>query len=158
MNIRGMVPLENQVAKYIRDTGNHVLYRVTPIFEGDDLLAAGVLMEALSVEDDGQGVQFCVFAYNAQPYIDIDYATGDSARAETAPEATAEPSPAPEPSDTPSADAPTADYIVNTKSGRFHLPNCSGVRTMAEGNKLYYTGSRDDLIAQNYTPCGQCKP
>ena len=73
-----MLPFENQVADYIKDTGNHVLYRVTPIFEGNNLVASGVLMEAYSVEDAGAGITFCVYVYNVQPGIFIHYLTGDS--------------------------------------------------------------------------------
>ncbi len=82
MNIQGMLDLENMVADYVDETGNHVLYRVTPWFEGSELVARGVLMEGYSVEDLGEGVCFCVFAYNVQPFIEIDYATGDSWAAE----------------------------------------------------------------------------
>ena len=82
LNIEGMLPFENLVADYVKETENHVLYRVTPIFEGDNLVASGVVMEGWSVEDEGDGVCFCVFAYNAQPGITIDYATGDSALSE----------------------------------------------------------------------------
>ena len=78
LNIEGMLPFENLVADYVQETKNHVLYRVTPIFDGDNLVAHGVLMEGYSVEDEGEGVCFCVFAYNAQPGIIIDYQTGDS--------------------------------------------------------------------------------
>lgn len=78
MNTEGMLPYENQVADYVRKTQNHVLYRVTPVFEGDELVARGVQMEAWSVEDSGRGVSFNVFCFNVQPGIDIDYATGDS--------------------------------------------------------------------------------
>ena len=78
LNIEGMLPFENLVADYVKETENHVLYRVTPIFEGDNLLAHGVLMEGWSVEDQGEGICFCVYAYNAQPGIVIDYETGDS--------------------------------------------------------------------------------
>lgn len=78
LNVTGMLPFENQVADYIKETGNHVLYRVTPIFEGDNLVASGVLMEAESVEDKGEEISFCVYVYNVQPGIEIDYATGNS--------------------------------------------------------------------------------
>ncbi len=78
MNVEGMLPFENWVAEYVRETNNHVLYRVTPIFEGDNLVVNGVLMEAYSVEDNGSGVEFCVFVYNVQPGIEIDYRTGES--------------------------------------------------------------------------------
>ena len=78
LNIEGMLPFEDMVADYVKETKNHVLFRVTPIFNGDDLVAEGVLMEGWSVEDSGEGVCFCVYAYNAQPGIVIDYATGES--------------------------------------------------------------------------------
>ena len=78
LNVEGMLPFENEVAEYVRETKNHVLYRVTPIFEEDNLLASGVQMEAESVEDKGEGVEFNVYVYNNQPGIDIDYKTGDS--------------------------------------------------------------------------------
>ena len=76
MNTEGMLPFENMVADYIKETGNHVLYRVTPIFQGDELVARGVQMEAFSVEDSGDGICFCVYIYNNQPGVTIDYATG----------------------------------------------------------------------------------
>ena len=78
LNIEGMLPFEDMVTDYVKETENHVLYRVTPIFDGDNLVAHGVLMEGYSVEDEGEGICFCVFAYNAQPGIIIDYQTGDS--------------------------------------------------------------------------------
>lgn len=78
LNMDGMLPFENMVADYVRETGNHVLYRVTPVFDGNDLLAKGVQMEAYSVEDEGNALCFNVFVYNVQPGIHIDYATGDS--------------------------------------------------------------------------------
>ena len=78
LNIEGMLPFENLVADYVKETENHVMYRVTPIFEGDDLVAQGVVMEGWSVEDEGEGGCFCGYAYNAQPGITIDYATGES--------------------------------------------------------------------------------
>lgn len=78
MNTEGMLPFENQVADYVQETGNHVLYRVTPVFEGNHLVADGVLMEAMSVEDRGLDIEFNVFVYNVQPGVKIDYATGNS--------------------------------------------------------------------------------
>jgi DNA-entry nuclease len=80
MNVQGMLPFENEVAAYVKKTKNHVMYRVTPVFEGDDLVASGVTMEAYSVEDSGSGVSFYVYVYNVQPGIEIDYATGKSSR------------------------------------------------------------------------------
>lgn len=90
LNIEGMLPFENMVADYVKETKNHVLYRVTPVFDGDNLLANGVLMEGRSMEDGGAGISFCVFAYNVQPSISINYANGESAYIEP------EPSPEPE--------------------------------------------------------------
>lgn len=78
MNVDGMLPFENMIADYVKETGNHVLYRVTPVFQGTELVARGVQMEAMSVEDSGEGVYFNVYAYNVQPGIGIDYATGDN--------------------------------------------------------------------------------
>lgn len=78
MNVEGMLPFENKVADYVRKTNNHVLYRATPVFSGDNLVADGVLMEAYSIEDSGKGIKFCVFVYNVQPGIEIDYLTGES--------------------------------------------------------------------------------
>lgn len=79
-NTQAMEPYENKTASFVRRTGKHVFYRVSPVFGDDDLVAAGVLMEACSVEDGGAGLQFCVFCYNVQPGIEIDYATGNSRR------------------------------------------------------------------------------
>jgi len=78
LNIEGMLGFEDEVAEYVKATDNHVMYRVTPIFEGDNLVASGVLMEGYSVEDKGTGVCFNVYAYNVQPGVEIDYATGIS--------------------------------------------------------------------------------
>ena len=78
MNTEGMLPFENMVADYVKETGNHVLYRVTPIYDGDDLVASGVQLEAWSVEDDGEGIGFHVYVYNNQPGVIIDYATGEN--------------------------------------------------------------------------------
>ena len=82
LNVDGMLPFENMVADYVKETENHVLYRVTPIFDGNDLVALGVLMEGYSIEDGGDGILFCVFCYNVQPGIVIDYANGNSRLAE----------------------------------------------------------------------------
>ncbi len=82
LNVQGMLPFEDMVAEYIKYTGRHVLYRVTPIYEGENLLASGVQMEAMSVEDNGQGICFHVYVCNAQPGVIINYANGDSWLAE----------------------------------------------------------------------------
>lgn len=144
MNVDGMLPFENLVADYVKETENHVLYRVTPIFEGDNLVASGVQMEAQSLEDEGEGVCFNVYVYNNQPGVTIDYATGDSWVSDEAPSDTSKES----------------TYILNTSSSskRFHNPDCSSVDSISPSNKKTYTGSRQELINQGYTPCGRCKP
>lgn len=149
LNVQGMLPYENEVADYIKETGNHVLYRVTPLYGDGDLVAHGVEMEALSVEDGGKGVCFHVYAYNVQPGVIIDYATGES-RAEGASAPTQE-SAAP----TPEAEN---SYVLNTSSKKFHLPTCSGAESIKKENRQDYTGSRSSLIEQGYEPCGACKP
>ena len=166
LNIEGMLPFENMVADYIQETNNHVLYRVTPIFEGNNLLANGVLMEGYSVEDKGAGVSYCVFAYNVQPGIEIDYATGESKLADGAQHeeqktATATPTPSPEPEKQESvtgSKASQADYILNTNTKKFHYPTCSSVNDMKEKNKQEFFGTRDEAISNGYSPCGRCKP
>lgn len=136
MNVEGMLPFENQVADYVEETENHVLYRVTPIFYGDNLVASGVQMEAWSVEDQGEGVCFNVYVYNVQPGITIDYATGESWTSEVT----------------------ATHYVLNTSSKKFHLPECSGVRDMNGSNRQDYQGSRAALVEQGYSPCGLCHP
>ena len=166
LNIEGMLPFENMVADYIQETNNHVLYRVTPIFEGDNLVADGVLMEGYSVEDKGSGISYCVFAYNVQPGIEIDYATGESKLADGVKQeeqkpATVSPAPSPEPEKQEPAtgsEASQADYILNTNTKKFHYPTCSSVNDMKEKNKQEFFGTRDEAIAQGYSPCGRCKP
>ena len=166
LNIEGMLPFENMIADYVKETGNHVLYRVTPVFEGDNLLASGVLMEGYSIEDEGEGINFCVYCYNVQPGIVIDYATGES-YAESSDELldTAQThQPTPEPAlptsaVTPTAQQPqTADYILNTNTHKFHYPDCSSVKSMKESNKEYFSGSRDEIIARGYESCKRCTP
>ena len=166
LNIEGMLPFENMVADYIQETNNHVLYRVTPIFEGDNLVADGVLMEGYSVEDKGSGISYCVFAYNVQPGIEIDYATGESKLADGVKQeeqkpATVSPAPSPEPEKQEPAtgsEASQADYILNTNTKKFHYPTCSSVNDMKEKNKQEFFGTRDEAISNGYSPCGRCKP
>lgn len=166
LNIEGMLPFENMVADYIQETNNHVLYRVIPIFEGNNLLANGVLMEGYSVEDKGAGVSYCVFAYNVQPGIEIDYATGESKLADGAQQeeqktATVTPTPSPEPEKqepVTGSEASQADYILNTNTKKFHYPTCSSVNDMKEKNKQEFFGTRDEAISNGYSPCGRCKP
>ena len=143
MNVDGMLPFENMVADYVKETENHVLYRVTPIFVEEEMVARGVLMEAVSVEDKGEGVEFCVYVYNNQPGILIDYATGESTLA-------------PEEEETQNGEELT--YILNTSSQKFHFADCGGVDTIKEENRSVFTGSRADVVAAGYEPCGRCKP
>lgn len=170
LNIDGMLPFENMTADYIKETGNHVLYRVTPMFDGNDLVAKGVLIEAKSVEDNGDGILFCVFAYNVQPGVTIDYATGDNeadgtqggqssttiAAAATPTESAVAATPTPEPVVEQVPQGTT--YILNTNTKKFHYPSCGSVKQMKESNKQSYTGSRDDVIAMGYVPCKKCNP
>jgi len=146
MNVEGMLPFENMVADYIDETSNHALYRVTPVFEDENLDATGVLMEGYSVEDDGDGICFNVFCYNVQPGIEIDYETGGSWKTGTAEQPAAEES------------GEEVEYILNTRSRKFHLPECSGAASMSESNKEYFHGTREEVLAEGYDPCGICNP
>ena len=148
MNVQGMLPFENMVADYIKETGNHVLYRVTPIFKGDELVARGVQMEALSVEDEGDGICFNVYCYNNQPGVKLDYATGDSVAFD----------------DDPALDYgkdttdEKCDYVLNTNSKKIHLPDCSSAKSMSDKNREEYFGTKEALLERGYTECGQCNP
>ena len=144
LNTEGMLPFENMVADYIKETGNHVLYRVTPMFDGNNLVATGVQMEAESVEDKGDGILYNVFCYNVQPGITIDYKTGDSSESGDMPVQTKA--------------ASVSEFVLNTNSKKFHKPSCSSISQIKEGNKEVYKGSRDDLISQGYDPCKKCNP
>ncbi len=143
LNVTGMLKFEDQVADYVKATDHHVLYRVTPVFEEDNLVATGVEMEAYSVEDCGKGVSFHVFVYNIQPGITIDYATGESWTDDSKTE-----------ENTEAEDG----YVLNTNTHKFHKENCESVRDIAGSNKEVYTGNREDLINMGYEPCKRCKP
>lgn len=145
MNVEGMLPFENMVADYIKETDGHVLYRVTPIYEGDNLVASGVQMEAESVEDDGESISFNVYVYNVQPGIEIDYATGENWEASDTSEGA-------------SKDAGKQTYILNENTRKFHKPDCSSVTDAKKENKKSFTGSRNELLKQGYEACGRCKP
>ena len=141
MNVDGMLPFENMVADYVKETEQHVLYRVTPFYSGENLVADGVRMEALSVEDRGESICFDVYVYNCQPGVEIDYATGNSwLEGEAAPAAGA------------------VTYILNTSSKKFHLPECSGAASISESNREEFQGTREELVRQGYEPCGKCRP
>lgn len=144
LNVDGMLPFENEVAEYVKETEHHVMYRVTPDFQGENLVANGVQMEAWSVEDEGEGVAYNVYVYNIQPGIIIDYATGKSREgvmeAETSTEASGE------------------SYVLNTNTMKFHVPSCSSAKKIQDEHREDYVGDREDLIEKGYDPCGQCKP
>ena len=185
MNIEGMLPYENSVLAYIEGTGRHVLYRVTPVFSRENLLADGVLMEACSVEDPL--VQFCAFCFNVQPGVRIDYATGESEgpvftgekgktgtkentgteKAESAETAgkkgsknTAENAGAKTRGEDPGGGISEKqwDYIVNVRSGIFHIPSCDAVKKISRKNRQGYAGTSRELEGMGYKPCGRCMP
>ncbi len=166
LNTEGMLPLENRTADYVTATGNHVLYRVTPVFEANNLVAAGVLMEAESVEDGGKGISFCVFCYNVQPGITIDYATGDSSGPEfqgSVQQQTLEQQIADAKTNTAPAAYPKdvsdgTRYALNQNTKKFHYPDCSSVDQIKPKNYAETTKTRDELIAEGYQPCGRCHP
>ena len=162
MNAYVMLPFENLVADYIRDTGNHVLYRVTPVFEGSNLVASGVQMEALSMEDGGADICFNVYIYNVQPGIEIDYATGDNwpttDKKQTAEHVSGGGGAGIDISDNSSDSNGSEAYVLNTNSKKFHDPDCGSVDDMSSSNRENYKGSRSDLIQQGYEPCGNCRP
>ena len=186
MNVEGMLPFEESVVMYVEGTGHHVMYRVRPCFEGDNLVCTGVLMEARSVEDPR--VQFCAFCYNVQPGFEINYATGDNWRAkksqdedvqriiadpaaeedsgsrqvEDAAEVSGEADPAA--AAEPAGDGHTSEdgkeitYIINKNTHVFHMPYCDSVNDMKEKIKLETTLDRDSLIGQGYRACQRCHP
>ena len=147
-----MLPYENMVADYIKETNNHVLYRVTPVFEGNNLVATGVQMEAKSVEDNGEGIEFNVFVYNVQPGITIDYATGNSALSgEEVPNNTT--------SNNPSSNTTTSNITsVNketivrgtSKSKIYHLPGQKDYENMSDSKYLVNFNSEQEAIAAGY--------
>lgn len=158
MNVDGMLPFEYMVADYVKETNNHVMYRVTPIYKGDNLVASGVQMEGYSVEDRGKGISFNVYCYNAQPGVKIDYKTGNSSTdGKTAKETTKKNDNVTKKGNSSSSSAST-QYVLNLNTHKFHYPDCGSVKTMNESNKGIYTGSREDIIAQGYQPCGNCNP
>ena len=173
LNCDGMLPFEDKVYSYIDETDNHVLYRVTPIYDSDNLVASGVLMEAYSVEDAGAGVKFCVYCYNVQPGISIDYSTGESHMIEgytgdystttyfstgeiktyTTNDVVMEFE-----SDTETVENEETTYVLNTNSMKFHKENCDSVAKIKDTNKVISNETREDIIGKGYEPCGWCNP
>ncbi|MFR2096294.1 DNA/RNA non-specific endonuclease [Eubacterium sp.] len=145
LNVEGMLPFEEKVAEYVKNSGNHVLYRVTPKFNDDELIARGVQIEAMSIEDNGVGICFNVYCYNVQPQIKIDYQTGDSEYIG-------------ESDSTNNNDDEKQTFIVNTSTRKFHKETCSDAKCIKAENKKTYTGYRDSLINNGYSPCSKCKP
>ena len=159
MNTEGMLPFENMVADYVHETDNHVIYRVTPIFAGEDLVASGVHMEAESVEDDGAGICFNVYVYNVQPQITINYATGENWESEEADGETGKSIGNGQGTDDGRVVRQEENtYILNVNTEKFHDPDCSGVEDIKEKNKREFTGTREELIEKGYEPCGICRP
>ena len=147
-NVEGMLPFENMIADYVKETGNHVLYRVTPVYDGNNLVARGVQMEALSVEDGGAGVCFHVYVYNNQPGVIIDYATGDNwLDGGSQQAAQSEPT-----------QAAGAIYLLNTSSKKFHDESCTQGQNIKEENAETFRGTREELLQRGYEPAGCCKP
>lgn len=200
-NAVGMLYYEELVGDYVRSTGNHVLYRVTPLFAANDLVARGVQMEAKSAEDNGEAIQFNVFVYNVEPGVAIDYVTGESWESSETPQVTSKGSATITTAAAARADKAAAgsvngskadgesssgsdasssgndagdgagrnsassqgaseqqDYILNVKNKKFHKPDCSAGPDISSANKQNFTGTRDQLIARGYSPCGICKP
>lgn len=155
LNVEGMLPFENMVADYIKETGNHVLYRVTPIYEGDNLVVSGVQMEAKSVEDNGEGILFNVYCYNVQPGVTIDYATGESQLFNDGGSSAGSTEGNKE---AQNGQKTESSYVLNTNTKKFHLPSCSSLNQMNESNKGEFMGTRDELIQQGYEPCKRCHP
>ena len=168
MNVDGMLPFENMVADYVKETGNHVLYRVTPIFEGNNLVANGVQIEAWSVEDNGDGICFNVYCYNVQPGVVIDYATGSSKLANSTETTTKKQETTTKKVETTTKKTTTtttinngavisSQYILNTNSKKIHVPSCSAVKRMNEENKKAATSSElNGYLNNGYTYCGIC--
>lgn len=175
MNCDGQLPFEDMIDDYVDDTGNHVLYRVTPMYEDDNLVASGVLTEAYSVEDSGKGLSFCVYCFNVQPGIGIDYRTGDSWLLDdyTGEYATetyfstkqikeytvrAGSSGAQEFETETTVPSDEECYVLNMNTMKFHKANCPHAQDISEKNRQDVTESKDALLGQGYSPCKSCNP
>lgn len=161
MNSYGMLPFETRVAEYIKETKNHVMYRVTPVFEGDNLLAKGVQIEGFSVEDKGKGISFNVFVNNIQPGVEINYLDGTSKlESGDEPEEETEQELEQKPEEEKNIENESKDtiYILNTNTKKFHYEECSSVKDIKPKNKETYNGTKAWLADNGYSPCGICKP
>ena len=155
LNVDGMLPFENMVADYVKETNNHVLYRVTPVFEGNDLVAKGVQIEAMSVEDNGEGIEFNVFIYNVQPGITIDYSTGNSALGEnTIIDGDSSNSSTSNPSNENTSSQPSSTETTvirgNSKSKIYHCPGQRDYENMADSEYLVTFNSENEAIEAGY--------
>ena len=169
LNTEGMLPFENQVADYVKSTNNHVMYRVTPIYSGNELVVRGVQMEGYSVEDKGRGVCFNVYCYNVQPGIKINYANGTSSgkglisyswksgRTSNS-KGINKSNNAAKNSVNNSAKNKSGTYILSLGTKKFHRSNCPSVKQILAKNKGTFNGSRKTLIDQGYAPCKNCNP
>ncbi len=143
LNVEGMLPYENMVDDYIEETGNHVMYRVTPVFVDMELVCRGILIEAQSVEDDG--CVFCIYCYNVQPGIGIDYRTGESVQLPI------------DNSDIDESTEPTK-YILNNGSKKVHREDCKYAAEISENNYEAYYGTLKEILDEGFNACGACKP
>lgn len=141
LNVEGMLPFEDMVAEYVKETGNHVLYRVTPIYEGNELVARGVQMEGWSVEDRGEGICFNVYCYNVQPGIEIDYATGNSRLAEEA--------------ESSSTEAAEGEIRGNKNSKVYHCPGQRDYEKMEDSKNLVIFETEEEAQAAGYRKAKQ---
>ena len=149
LNIKGMLPFENMVADFIKETGYHVMYRVTPVFEDLNLLANGVIIEAYSVEDEGEGICFCVYVYNVQPGIEINYFTGENKLFG-----------ADDSGNDDTIDETVRCYIININSKKIHLDTCSAGNKTSAANREDFEGTLAEVkeAYPGYSACGTCKP
>lgn len=148
MNIEGMLPFENMVADYIRETGNHVAYRIAPIFEGNNLVCSGVQMEAYSIEDDGDGICFNVYCYNVQPGITINYATGDSSGPSSSSTTITSST---EQNNTNDNQVASGKMVWIPKSGSKYHSN-SGCSNMKNPSQV----TKEEAESRGYEPCKKC--
>ena len=183
LNTEGMLPFENMVSDYIKETNNHVLYRVTPVFEDNNLLVSGVLIEAKSIEDNGSGIEFNVYCYNVQPGITINYATGESSGPEYTGNNSSKQETTTVVSNSESSNKDTSNssnetssvetskeentttksetkstYILNTNTKKYHKPSCRHASSIKASNKQTYKGTSEELDAKGYQACKVCKP
>lgn len=163
-----LFPFENGIYNYIKETGNHVILRLTPVYEGSNLLCSGVLIEEWSVEEQpanyNKTTRQKAFVYNAEPNMTIDYLTGNAwandqekntmgvnsilykAPGMIPTKSSVEPS------------LPQISYVLNTNTKKFHYPYCASVDEIKASNRSDYTGTRDEVISMGFSPCGRCKP